>query len=104
MIQLLIAHLDTILAFITGGGLVSVFTLKYTKKQAEASYLKSVQQIYQTTIEDLLADKELTKQDNKELRAEISALQKEVYQNSKDINALKGLKCTVTDCQLRKRD
>ena len=47
---------QNLLTFILGGGLLSfitgVITLKYTKKQAEAKALSSVQDVYQ----DLIAD------------------------------------------------
>lgn len=104
MIDFISTYLEPILAFISGGGLVSIFTLKYSKKQAEANAMRAVQEVYQNTIKDLQADKEIMKQDNRELRAQISELQKSVHQNSKDISLLKEFKCIVTDCPKRKRN
>lgn len=50
-----------LLAFILGGSFLSTITgfvtLKYTKKQAEAKALSSVQDVYQELIADLRADK-----------------------------------------------
>lgn len=104
MIDFITNNLETLIAFVSGGGLVSVFTLKYTKKQAEANAMRAVQEVYQNTIKDLQNDKELMKQDNRELRAQIAELQKTVLQNSKDINQLKGFKCVLLDCKNRKLD
>lgn len=104
MTELLTAYLEPLIAFVAGGGLVSLFTLKYTKKQAEASAMSAVQTVYQSTIKDLQSDKELMKQDNRELRGQISDLQKEVQIISKDLEMLKGFKCVVIDCKLRKKD
>ncbi|MCY6358757.1 hypothetical protein OXV74_10835 [Bacteroides thetaiotaomicron] len=54
-----------LLAFILGGSFLSTITgfvtLKYTKKQAEAKALSSVQDVYQELIADLRADKEAMK-------------------------------------------
>ena len=56
---------QNLLTFLLGGGLLSsitgVITLKYTKKQAEAKDLSSVQDVYQELIADLRADKEAMK-------------------------------------------
>ena len=58
---------QNLLTFILGGGLLSfitgVITLKYTKKQAEAKALSSVQDVYQELIADLRADKEAMKKE-----------------------------------------
>ena len=59
-----------LLAFILGGSFLSTITgfvtLKYTKKQAEAKALSSVQDVYQELIADLRADKEAMKKDKVE--------------------------------------
>ena len=58
---------QNLLTFLLGGGLLSsitgVITLKYTKKQAEAKALSSVQDVYQELIADLRADKEAMKKE-----------------------------------------
>ncbi len=97
MLEFLTSNIDTILGFITGGGLLSLFTFKYTRSQAKADAMKSIQDVYQETIIDLRTDKD-------EMKKEISELRLEVHQNTKDINILKSYKCTVMDCKLRKRD
>lgn len=97
-------YFDTILTFICGGGIVSLVKWRSIKKEAEAQAMRAVQEVYQETIKDLRDDKEMMKNDNKELKANVSELQKLVYQNSKDISILKGMKCVVVDCALRKKD
>ena len=61
-----------LLAFILGGSFLSTITgfvtLKYTKKQAEAKALSSVQDVYQELIADLRADKEAMKKDKVEAK------------------------------------
>lgn len=104
MQEFLTTYLEPIILFISGGGLATIFTVKYTRKTAEANAMKAVQDVYQETIKDLQNDKRLMKEDNLELRKEVNALQSKVRENSKDINSLKRYKCTVMDCALRKKD
>ena len=77
---------QNLLTFILGGGLLSfitgVITLKYTKKQAEAKALSSVQDVYQELIADLRADKEA---------------------NENEIADLKRFKCINLLCNNRKQ-
>ena len=58
---------QNLLTFLLGGGLLSsitgVISLNYTKKQAEAKALSSVQDVYQELIADLRADKEAMKKE-----------------------------------------
>ncbi len=102
--ELFTTYLEPILTFILGGGIVSLVKWRSLKKQAEAEAMKAVQEVYQTTIKDLREDKEAMKKDNAELKGTVTELQRIVYQNSKDILALKGFKCIVMDCKLRKLD
>lgn len=97
-------YLEPVLTFILGGGIVSLVKWRSIKKQAEADAMKAVQEVYQETIKDLRDDKEMMKKDNSELRAIVSELQKTVQQNSIDIRELKGFKCIVLDCKLRKKE
>jgi ABC-type transporter MlaC component len=97
-------YLMPILTFIGGGGAVYLINWRSIKKQAEAEAMKVVQDVYQQTIADIKADKEDMKRDNADMKIKVSELQKEVYQNTKDINALKSYKCVVMDCKLRKRE
>ena len=53
--------ITAIITALCTGGLTWLFTLRYTRKQAEADAMKSVQEVYQGLIEDM-------KNDRKELR------------------------------------
>ena len=96
-------YLEPILAFVTGGGIVSLVRWRSLKKQAEAEAMKAVQEVYQATIKDLREDKDLMKKDNQELRDKVDELQRIVTQNSNDIQEMKQYRCIVTDCTLRNR-
>lgn len=97
MSEFLVTYLEPIIAFVTGGGLVSIFTLKYTKKQAEANAMKAVQEVYQATIKDMQEDKSAMKEDIKEMRVQISELKLKV-------DELENYKCIIPNCNRRKRD
>lgn len=104
MKELLIAYLEPLLLFISGGGLATFATIKYTRKTAQADAMKSVQDVYQETIQDLREDKKLIKLENSAMRDQISKLDKIVKQNCADIRQLKGFKCVRMDCKERKTD
>lgn len=97
MSDLITTYLEPFVLFVTGGGLASLISIKYTRKTAQADAMKAVQDVYQETIRDLRSDKE-------EMKQEIAELKKEVHQNTEDIKILKSYKCVVMDCKLRKRD
>ena len=99
-----ITHLESIILFISGGGLATVFTVKYTRKTAQANAMKAVQEVYQETIQDLRSDKEIMKKENMEMKEQISILEKTVEQNCIDIRELKSYKCIVTNCKNRKKE
>lgn len=100
----LTTYLEPILLFISGGGLATVFTIKYIRKTAQADAMKAVQDVYQETIQDLRLDKEIMKRENMEMREQISNLKRTVEQNCIDIDELKSYKCIVTDCDNRKKE
>lgn len=97
MIHFITQNLETLLAFITGGGLLSFATLKFTRKQAEANAMKAVQEVYQETIKDLREDKERMSEEIKELRVEVAGIYKE-------LRSLRQYKCIVMDCKSRKTE
>lgn len=82
--------------FITGGGMLSFLTAKWTKLSAQANAMKEWQGVYQETINDLREDKRIMKDDIRELHAIVE-------QNTKDIEELMKHECVVLDCALRKR-
>mgnify|MGYP001188982948 FL=1 len=97
MLEILSQHIDTLLAFITGGGVLSFATLKFTRKQAEADAMKAVQEVYQETIKDLREDKELMGKELSDLRVKVAGIYK-------DLAVLRKYKCTDLDCKHRKID
>ena len=104
MYEFFTTYLEPVLTFIAGGGIVFLVKWRSIKRQAEAEAMKAVQEVYQETIKDLREDKEIMKRDNAELRGIVGQLQIVVNQNSKDISELKGYKCIVLDCKLRRRE
>lgn len=104
MTELLINHLDTLIAFVSGGGLLTALTIKATKKKAEAQAMRAVQEVYQETIKDLRSDKEQMKMENHEFREKIAELRQKVNQLSLDMAAIRKYKCTVMDCKLRQTE
>jgi hypothetical protein len=109
---------QNLLTFLLGGGLLSsitgVITLKYTKKQAEAKALSSVQDVYQELIADLRADKEAMKKEKIEsetkwtyriekLESNQLSQDKKIAENEKEIADLKRFKCVNLTCNNRKQ-
>ena len=109
---------QNLLTFILGGGLLSfitgVITLKYTKKQAEAKALSSVQDVYQELIADLRADKEAMKKERIESETKwatrIEKLEnnqidqdKKIADNENEIADMKRFKCINLLCNNRKQ-
>ena len=102
---------QNLLTFLLGGGLLSsitgVITLKYTKKQAEAKALSSVQDVYQELIADLRADKieSETKWTYRIEKLESNQLSqdKKIAENEKEIADLKRFKCVNLTCNNRKQ-
>lgn len=97
MTELITQNFETLLAFITGGGILSFATLKFTRKQAEANAMKAVQEVYQETIKDLRTDKE-------HMNKEITELRNKIDNVCKRLTALKKNQCTVLDCPKRRTE
>ena len=97
MIEFFTQNLETLLSFITGGGLLSFATLQFTRKQAEANAMKAVQEVYQETIKDLREDKAEMNKEIQELRERVAGIYKELA-------SLRKYKCTIMDCKQRKTE
>lgn len=104
MIEFISTHLDTIIAFLSGGGLLTVITARATKRQAEAHAMKAVQEVYQETIKDLRTDKDKMREDNAEMREMVDKLEIRVREISIEVGKLKRYKCTVVGCAARRKD
>nr|DAI42948.1 MAG TPA: hypothetical protein [Caudoviricetes sp.] len=109
---------QNLLTFILGGGLLSfitgVITLKYTKKQAEAKALSSMQDVYQELITDLRTYNTGLKKDKEESENRLSARiikleerqaaqEQKIAGNEREIEDLKRFKCTNLTCNHRKQ-
>lgn len=111
-----------IVTSLASGGLVWVFTLKYTRQQAKADAMKSMQDIYQELIADLKSELTETSAENKQLKEQITLLLTEqeserverrhmleklgsvetkAAANSKNISKLLPMACGRTDCNKR---
>lgn len=84
----------TIVSSLCTGGLTWLFTLKYTRKQAEADAMLSVQNVYQQIIEDLKTDRAELKENIKELALKVS-------ENEREIKAMKPSLCGRKGCNQR---
>ena len=107
-----------ILTFIFGGGLISyitsLITLKYTKKQAEANAMKSVQDVYQELIKDMRSAMENLKKEKEDVEKRLSLrieslelkqkeMEKKVDDNENKITKLETLKCKILLCNKRQQ-
>lgn len=88
------SHLGEIIAFFSGGTILSLFTAKYTVKTAEANAMKEWQGVYQETIKDLREDKDLLKKEINELRIIVTS-------HTVEISELRSNECIVTECAFR---
>ena len=88
---------------ITSGGLGWIFTARWTRKQAEADAMKSVQEVYQEMIDDLRKDRQSLKMKVEELERQVAGLESEVKRNAAALNALKPFLCYVENCPNRKK-
>ena len=88
---------------VTSGGLGWVFTARWTRKQAQADAMRSVQEVYQEMIDDLRKDRQSLKMKVEELERQVAGLESEVKRNAAALNALKPFICYVEDCPNRKK-
>ena len=119
--------LISVISNLGGGGLMWLFTLKSTRKSAQANAKKDEAQaessevetvgkiigdVYQETITDLREDKRILKEENTALKEENKSLRDEMRdlralceKNAKDIHEIKLLymkdKCLNSDCKER---
>lgn len=74
-----------VITLIIGGGIAWIFTIKYTRKQAEADAMQHFQTVYQGLINDLKADRTDLRQERDNLAGTIAEMDKRI----------KGLEQTV---------
>lgn len=63
-----------IISAVASGSIAWLATIKWTRKQAEADAMESVQNVYQELIEDLKRDREELKTENHQLREELRSI------------------------------
>ena len=101
--------ITAIITALCTGGLTWLFTLRYTRKQAEADAMKSVQEVYQELIEDMKNDRKELKQrigdvenQYRELQQKCNEMEKDIRQNARVMDIMKPFLCGVKNCLNRK--
>lgn len=90
--------LALIVTAITSGSLSWLVTIKFTRKQAEADAMKSVQDVYQELIEDLRASNSLLKEKIAEMEESIKSLQSDVQRNNMRLIEIQPWLCFLEGC------
>jgi septal ring factor EnvC (AmiA/AmiB activator) len=70
--------LTLIISNLCTGSLSWLFTLKYSRRQAEATAMEQVQRIYQTLVNDIKADRDALREDRESLKAQIADMEKRI--------------------------
>lgn len=101
--------ITAIISSICTGGLTWIFTIRYTRKQAEADAMTSMQGIYKEMIDDLQKDRKELKEERTRLKEKLKSLEEKyeqvdraIKENSRVIEAMKPFLCGVVDCPNRK--
>jgi len=69
--------MNTIIPFVTAGGLLGLITLKSTKKKSDADALKSIQEVYNSFLEDFKEQANGMRDEIKQLKAFNTDIQKQ---------------------------
>ena len=100
--------ITTVISSFCTGGLTWLFTFKYTRKQAEADAMLSVQKVYQQIIEDLKTDREELKENvrtlkerDEEKERKITDLDLKVNNNEREIASMRPNLCGRKVCSQR---
>ncbi len=104
-----------VLTLLCGGGFGWLFTMRATRKKADADAMKAVQEVYQQTIADLQSNITEVRRDRDEMREEKKQLQSKldkleddirdlrnaVARNGRKVDAMRPFLCGKVDCTLR---
>lgn len=93
--------LALIVTAVTSGSLSWLVTIKFTRKQAEADAMKSVQDVYQELIEDLRTSNSSLKEKIAEMEESIKLLQGDVQRNNRRLIELQPWLCFRDGCARR---
>jgi hypothetical protein len=100
-------ELNEILSYVltaAGSGSLSwLFTLKFSRKEAEANAMEQVQKIYQSLISDLQADRDTLKTRLSEMDERLASMEQQVQKNERIISYAVPLLCAKTCCTERKK-
>ena len=94
--------ITAIITALCTGGLTWLFTLRYTRKQAEADAMKSVQEVYQELIEDMKKRTDDVESQYRELQQKCNEMEKDIRQNARVMDIMKPFLCGVKNCLNRK--
>ena len=111
-----------LISAITSGGLASIFTLRATRRKADADAMQSIQDVYQQTLSDqqsyidklretrdaLITDRDEMRNENNELRKRLNEmdekvrqLERDVARNGRIVASLRPFLCGRLDCPNR---
>lgn len=107
----------TLVTAISTGGLTWLFTLRYTRKQAQADAMKSVQEVYQELITDMKKDRQELKASNEELKKRIddvdnqykevlrkcNEMERAIKKNARIMDTMEPFLCGVKNCPHRQK-
>lgn len=91
------------LTAVGSGSLSWLFTLKFSRKAAEATAMEQVQKIYQSLISDLQADRDALKTRLSEMDTRLASMEQQVQKNERIISYAVPLLCAKTCCTERKK-
>lgn len=93
-----------IITLVIGGGATWIFTIKYTRRQAEAEAMEHFQTVYQGLIKDLQDDRAELRNRIGTMENKIKSLELVVENNAKILKQLSRLACvkapSCPDCVL----
>lgn len=73
----------SIVSLLIGGGLTRILTIKYDRKQAEASAMEKLQTVYERMIDDLNEDRVRLEHEITKIKDELALLEKRVVDNER---------------------
>ncbi len=100
--------LTALVTLVTGGGLGSLVTLRWSRMSAKNEAQKGMQDIYQELMDDLKRDRDFYKEQSEQLREQIATLnlkveqlEREVRENRQSLKDLQPNLCGRSGCAQR---